>query len=556
MPAMNEFSMAQLLGGLAFFTFGLHSAREGLQQLAGERLRRLITQLTDNRFKSFSLGALMTLVLQSSGATTAMLVSFAGTQLLTLQQAFGVILGADVGTTVVVFLLAAKKFTEYALYAMTIGFVCYVRSRRVKVRSFGSILFGFGLVFYGIHLLIQTMAPIKDSPMVAAAFHFFAGQPFWAMILAALFTAFAHSSAATIGLAMGLAFAGVLTLEGALPLVLGANVGTCITSIRASLGADVNARRVAIAHLVTKVVGVAIAFPFLIPAAHALRLLCAPFFHMVTPFNGMEGFEIAMAHLVFNVGVAALFLPFLPIGVWVVCKLVPEPTNQEEIFGPRYLDPKALETPALAFAQAKREVLRIANIAHELYRNALQLFDKNLDFLATVDLVDKLDDKIDILEKATRFYLAEIGQESLTREQGRTELALIGIAADLEEIGDTISKEFVRLGRKRYETQRVFSDVGWQEICRFHQKVGEMFNLTIAYMTSAAPELATQIAAEKEAIYVMEMELRQAHLQRLHDGLKESVESSSLHLDIANNLRRIGSKLAHIAKLVAEEAKL
>lgn len=550
---MNQFSMAQLLGGLAFFSFGLHSAREGLQLLAGDRLRGLITRLTDNRFKSFGLGIAMTLVLQSSGATTAMLVSFAGTQLLTLSQAFGVILGADVGTTAIIFLLAARKFTDYALYAMTLGFLCYLGSHRRRLRYVGSILYGFGLLFYGIHLLIQTMTPIREGPMVLAAFQLLAGQPLWGMMLAALLTALAHSSAATLGLAMGLAFSGVLSLESALPLVLGANVGTCITSIRASLGSNTNARRVAVAHLFTKVTGVVLAFPFLTWIAFAIRTLCSHFHFVMSPFDGMAGLEIAVAHLLFNAGLAALFVPILPIGVWIVTRLVPEPEGRPEPFGPRYLDPKALSTPALAFAQAKREILRIANIAHELYREALTLFDRSADFPAVVEAVDAYDDKIDTLEKATRFYLAEISQESLTRAQGRSELALLGISADLEEIGDTISKEFVRLARKRFETQRIFSDVGWQEIGKFHRQVGALFDLTIAYITSAAPELATEIETQKEAVYEVEMALRQAHLQRLHEGLKESVESSSIHLDILNNLRRIGSKLWHITKLVGEE---
>ncbi|MBI2346792.1 MAG: Na/Pi cotransporter family protein [Deltaproteobacteria bacterium] len=549
---MPEFSLAQLLGGLAFFSFGLHSAREGLQLLAGERLRRLINRLAGNRFKSFGLGVAMTLVLQSSGATTAMLVSFAGTQLLTLRQAFGVILGADVGTTVVIFLLAAKKFTEYALYAMVVGFVCYLSARRRKVRYFGSVLFGFGLVFYGIHLLVATVEPVRDHPVTMAAFGFLVNEPFLGFVLATLLTALAHSSAATIGLAMSLAFAGVLSLEGAVPIVLGANVGTCVTSLRASIGTDVDARRVAVAHLVTKVAGVMLVFPFLAPVVEFVRNLCAHFHPLVAPVAGHAGLEIAMIHLIFNVGLAVLFLPFLPVGVWIVTQLVPEPELVAQPFGPRYLDPKALDTPALAFAQAKREILRLANIAQELFRSALRLFERDGDFVGIMEEAERRDDKIDTLEKATRFYLAEISQESLTEEQGRIQMALLGVAADLEEIGDTVSKEFVRLGRKRYETQRIFSDIGWQEIIRFHHQVDDLFNLTIAHLTSPTPALAQEIETHKAAVYDSETMFRQAHLQRLHEGLRESVETSSLHLDVLNNLRRIGSKLAHISQLAAE----
>ncbi|MBI4367292.1 MAG: Na/Pi cotransporter family protein, partial [Deltaproteobacteria bacterium] len=381
---MPSFSMAQFLGGLAFFAFGLHAMREGLQLLAGDRLRQRIYRLTDNRFKSFGFGVLLTLILQSSGAATALLVSFADTQLVTLRQAFGVILGADVGTTVVVFLLAAKRITEIAMYAMVVGFALHLVATRRKFRYFGSILFGFGLVFYGIHLLVETMLPLHNGPVAATLLRFLSSQPFWSFCLALGFAALVHSSAATIGLVLSLAFAGLVTMEGALPLVLGANVGSCITSVRASIGRDVNARRVAVAHLFIKIAGAAIAWPLLPWAARWIRATAVGLEGFAYPFNGLVGLQIALAHIGFNAGLAMIFLPLLPFGVWIVIRLVPEPESAREVFAPKYLDPKAIETPAIAFAQARREVMRLANIALDLYRDGLKLFDRSHEFAEVV----------------------------------------------------------------------------------------------------------------------------------------------------------------------------
>lgn len=545
---MDQFSWGSFIGGVAFFFFGLHAVREGLQLVAGDSLRAWLLRLTGNRFSAFGFGALMTLILQSSSATSALLVSLADAQLLTLRQAFAVILGADVGATAVVFLLAAQQITGYALGAIAIGFALQLWAKHPRWRYIGQFTAGFGLVFYGITLTVQSMQPLRDSPLVADLFVYLADRPFWSLMCGAVLTGLVRSSAATLGLALSLAYAGVLTLEGALPLVLGANVGTTISAVMAAMNADLNARRVAGAHTLSKLLMALITFPLMGVAAQALTWLTTQTALLHGPFKSVLALQIALAHLGFNVLLALLFLPCLPIGVWLVCRILPEKPGGEERFGPKHLDPRALETPALAFAQASREVFRIANLSNDLFKRMIDLFRREVDFLTVADEMQAIEDKIDCLEKAVRFYLARLTQHSLTEEQARTQIILLGLAADLEDIGDVVTKDIMVLARKRYERRQNFSDTGWRELLAFHTEVDHFYTLVMAFMTSHDQALISQARISSVRLKDMEGEYRMAHLRRLGEGLRESVETSSIHLDLLTCMRRIANKLAHVAK--------
>ncbi len=548
----TEFSWAHFLGGLAFFFFGMASLREGLQLVAGDRLRTLLLKLTNNRITGFGFGILLTLILQSSSATTAMLVSFAGVGLMTLQQAFAVILGADLGTTAVVFLLAARNMTDFALYGITLGFGLYLFNSHRKWRYSGQGIFGFAMIFYGISMIVAAMQPARESHLVQVIFAALADTPFWAMIGAAVFAAAIHSSAATIGLILSFSFAGILTLETALPLVVGANCGTSITIGLAAYGRDVNSRRVAGAHLITKLTGAIVAFPLLGYAAHGLQWITENYPWLHGPFANPLGMQIALAHLSFNLGVVCIFLPFLPFGVAIVTRLFSESKERSEPFAPRYLDRRTLQTPSLAFAQAGREVLRLANIAHELLGQCMSMFDRGVDIHHKGAEIQALDDKIDCLEKGIRFFLAELSQEMLTESQSKSQIALLGIAGDLEEIGDAIAKEMIQLAVKKHDRTASFSDSGWQELRNFHEQLDDLFSMTIGCLTTRDHHLAKNIQVQAASLHGMETESRMAHLQRLGEGLKESVDTSSIHLDLLSLFSRIASKLTHTALMSVE----
>ena len=546
---MAEFSWILLLGGLSFFFFGLTYARQGLQLLAGDRLRMSIAHLTGNRILALSLGTLITVVLQSSTATILMLMSLAATGLLSLPQAFGVILGADIGTTVVVILLSIKKISDYALLLVVFGFVLeWLSFGSKKIKYAGRILFGFGMVFYGMKLMTQTANPLANDPSARILFEILSSHPLALLVASIFFTIVLQTSAATIGMAIALAMAGVLTLPSAIPIVLGANVGTCFTGIVAAFNSNTNGKRVAVAHLFVKVAGCLLILPFISQIVIVVERFSAQLNHWI-PFvqTGVAG-NIALTHLLFNLALALLFLPFLPLGVWVVSRLVPE-SRKEEKFGPKYLDKTALETPPLAFAQAKREILRIANLTYDLYSDCLRMFEPSLDVDLVIQRIEERDDKIDLLDREVRFYLAKISQETLTDTQREQEMALLSIAADLEGVGDIISKELARLANKKNEKRRSFSLEGWQNIEQLHRTGVENFGLTISIFASPNEELSRKMMHQGTHFNALEQQLRQSHIQRLHVGSPEAFETSSIHLDVLANLRRINDHLVHISQL-------
>ncbi|MFH0800362.1 MAG: Na/Pi cotransporter family protein [Pseudomonadota bacterium] len=548
---MEQFSWSTLIGGFAFFFFGLKNARKGLEVVAGDRLRAAMGRLAGNRLLALGFGAFVTLILQSSGATSAMLISFTETGLLTLFQAVAVLLGADIGTTAVVVLLSIKAITDLALIIVAAGFFVEILAKRRRTREMGSIVLGFGLIFYGMHLMSAAAEPLKGSEVAMQAFAFLAGHPLASIILAAILSGAIHS-AGTIGIAIALAFAGTISFEAALPIVLGANVGSCITAVLASLGSGVEGRRVALAHTLSKVIGVALVFPFLHQAAGVINGV-DHIVHAVFPgYQTDVAAKIAISHILFNVGLAVVFLPLLTPLVALVRLMLPAPPPREEPFGPKYLDKSALDTPALAFAQAKREILRIGSISQQIFADSLRMFSRGEDFKEEVERIQAADDKIDILEKAVRFYLAELAVERFSEDQAKTQLALVGIAADLEEIGDTVSREMAHLAAKKAKWRRIFSDDGWQDLRNFQAMVLDNFNLMMSMLAQPSEEIVRKIERHEEHMNEVEQTLRQAHLTRLHQGLQESFDTSSIHLDVLANIRRVNSKIAHIAKMAMD----
>lgn len=546
---MTEFSWLTLLGGLVFFFFGLTYARGGLQMLAGDRLRLKIARMTRSRMRAFTLGALTTVMLQSSAACILMLISMASTGLITLTQGFGVILGADIGTTFVALLLSFKKITDYALLLMIAGFVAekYFQTLK-KVRYTGRVLLGFGFVFYGMKLMTETAGSLMADPAAIQIFSLLSYHPVGLLLSALLFTVLVQSSAATIGMAIALGFSGVLSLEAAIPLVLGANIGTTVTALLAGFNSsNINGKRIGVAHLMVKIVGVAAVMPFLSHMA-AWMERADNWIHGFVPFikAGVTG-AIVLTHLLFNLSLAVLFLPLLPLGVWFICKLVPE-DQRLQAFGPKYLDPKALNTPPLAFAQAKQEILRVADITFDLYRDLLRMFDSQGDAEDAIRDVETRDDKIDLLDRQIRFYLAKISQEGLTDSQAEQQMALLAMTSDIESVGDVISKDLALLARKRFDKKVVFSPEGWKELQKLHQTGSENFSYAVSAMTSGDEALIRRVEHQSEGLQHLENQLRQTHLLRLHEKRVESFETSSIHLDILGNLRRIDQYLHHIAR--------
>ncbi|MDO8461350.1 MAG: Na/Pi cotransporter family protein, partial [Deltaproteobacteria bacterium] len=537
----DHFSILLFLGALAIFLYGMRIGRIGLQLAGGERLRAMIASLTENRFYGVGVGALTTLILQSSTAMTVMLVGLAGSQLITLTQAMGVILGADVGTTLIVFLLSVKKVADYALVILIVGVLVDLLAKKKRTRYFSMVILGFGFVFFAMNLMVQAMAPLRQNPWVTPVLETLSNYPIYIFLAATLFTAVVQSSATTIGLAMALAFGGTLSIHAAVPIIFGANVGTCVTAFLAGLGGSSDGKRVAWSHLLFKIGGVLLVAPFLDPFIRLVQWV-TPFIPIGEPTVARQ---LAVSHLIFNLSVALIFLPFIRPGVWLVQKLFPDTeADRQKKFGPKYLDPSALETPALAFAHVKREILRMADIAYEMFREVPMVFETNN--LDKIDELESKDNHLDILNKEVKFYLAKISQSQLSDQDSVLEVNYLSMVSDLEEIGDIINKHLMELAEKKILKGREFSQEGWKEIRNFHAKVVENFDLAVSSMTTGDQEMAKKVIRHDSHMREIERELRQAHLNRLHQGLRETFETSSIHLDVLANFQRINNKITAV----------
>ncbi len=532
---MNDstFVLVSLLGGGALLLYGIRLVGDGLQRAAGARLRHLLSTLTGSRLRGLAVGALVTALLQSSSATTVMLVGFASAGLLSLRETIGVILGADIGTTLTVQLLAFNVL-NYSLVLVFIGWLLTTLGRGT-VRDVGEAVLGFGLLFLGMKLLTDGMAPLKGNDLVKELMLALTVQPLVLIVFAAIFTALVHSSAATIGIALAFAAQGLLGLEGAIPIIFGANIGTAATAALASVGASVEARRVATAHASFKLLGVALFVPFI-----------APFASLVANTAPDVPRQIANAHTIFNVVLAFLFLPGAGLAADTITRMVPERAAPQ--VGAIYLDPHILDTPALALGQATREVLRMADLVLTSLKQTIEVFRRDDEELLRA--VVRRDDQIDRLEEDIKQYLTKLRVQALNEDQARREMALLFVITDLEAIGDVIDKNLMELAEKKRRGGHRFSEQGWSEIVALHTKVTENLEVAIAAFAAQDRTLAEKVIRHKANINVIEREYRQTHIARLHEGLRESIDTSSIHLDVLANLKRVNSLVTNIAYAV------
>jgi phosphate:Na+ symporter len=522
-----------LLGGTALLLYGVRLVGDGLQRAAGTRLRHVLSTLTGNRLKALAVGAGVTAVLQSSSATTVMLVGFASAGLLSLRQTIGVILGADVGTTVTVQLLAFDLLAVSPLVVFA-GWLLWTVGRGTP-RYVGQAVLGFGFLFLGMKLVSDGTAPLANSDLFRSLLTALTNQPLILFLVSAVFTALVRSSAAVIGLALSLAASGLMPLSSAIPIIFGANIGTAATALFATIGQNAEALRVAAAHAAFKVLGVILFVPFV-----------GPFSQLVAGSAPDVPRQIANAHTLFNVILAAVFLPFTNIAADLFTRLVPDRATTST--GAIYLNAQTIDTPAVALGQALRETLRMGDIVQQSLRDSIVVLERDDERLMRE--VIARDDVIDGLEEDIKQFLIGVGQQQLTEEQAERETALIFVIANLEEIGDVIEKNLMELAEKKITGHHMFSQQGWSEIRELHAKVVENLELAMSALAANDPTIAEKVIRHKSVVNVLERRLRQTHIRRLHEGLRESIDTSSIHLDLLANLKRINSLVAGIAYAV------
>jgi phosphate:Na+ symporter len=537
---MTSLAIFSVFGGIMLLLYGMRLVGDGLQKAAGARLRSILLTATSNRIKGVGVGAAITALLQSSSATTVMLVGFVGSGLMGLTETMGVILGADIGTTLTVQILAFKVY-DYAIFIIGLGVLIRFVSTRGTYKHWGQAILGFGFVFLALKILIETFTPVTESPYFGGFVTGLGADPLAGIIIAAVLTAIFHSSAATLGLAITAAHSGLLSLDLAMPIVLGANIGTCATAWISSIGASVDSKRVALAHILFKVLGVLIVLPFL-----------GLFTDVVSLASLDPARQVAYAHTFFNIAIAVIFLPFTGPFTALVKRILPQRIEVKK-FGPRYLDPMVLTSPSLALGQATRETMRLADIVQDMLKSSMQVFKTNDPYL--LERLEERDNDVDLLDREIKLYLTKLSRESLTEEQAMRELEILAFANNMENIGDVIDKNLMELAGKKISENLRFSDEGRGEILALHERVVMNFEMGVAAFTTVDFELARRLLDRKAKISRMEREMREAHIKRLHMGLREAIDTSSIHLDVLTNLKRINSYVANIAYPILEREK-
>lgn len=549
------FLITGLLGGLALFLFGMEKMSEGMKKTAGGKLRVILETLTNNRIIAVAVGVFVTMIIQSSSATTVMLVSFVQAQLMTFSQTLGIILGAGIGTTITAQLIAFK-LTDYALLVIGIGFIVVFISKSKKIKSIGEILLGFGILFFGMHIMSTAMYPLRNyQPFLDILLHL--ENPILGIIVGTVFTALIQSSSAFTGILIILGTQGLITLEAAIPLILGSNIGTSITAVLASINTNRESKRVAIAHSFFKVIGVLL-FVWWIP-------YYSEFIRSISPSGSEHATgvaylaevvprQIANAHTVFNIVLTFVLLPFTNISARFIEWLLPDIKEEEKsIYKTKFLEKSLISTPTLALNLAKAEIVRMSHKTQKMVEQILIPFFKNDE-----DMIEKIlheEAEIDYLNLRISKYLMKISQQDIEEERADEVFQMMHCITEVEQIGDVVAKRLVPLAQKRIELNLEFSEEGRKEIEDYHLRTMKQISRAIEVFKDVNLQSAKRMEKKYKKYRLMELELRRTHFDRLRDKIPQSIETSGIHLELIDLLKRISSNATNIARIFLETNK-
>ncbi|MCK5013829.1 MAG: Na/Pi cotransporter family protein [Candidatus Omnitrophica bacterium] len=534
----------QLIGGLGFFFFGMKTMSEGLKKIAGDKLKSFLHMVTKHRIYGVLIGTLVTMFIQSSSATTVMVIGFVNAGLLALKQAITVIIGANIGTTFTAWLVSSMsifKISEYALPAIGLGFTIMTLVK-TKRKHWGQVILGFGLLFIGLHYMKEAFGPLKESEYITNVFVTFSAQPLLGVLAGVIFTVLLQSSSATIAIVQVLAFNGVISFESAIPIILGDNIGTTITAQLAAIGANINARRAAMSHTVFNVIGTVymLVFVYLGWFSQFVNFIIPG---EITVTNIM--FHIAVAHSVFNVCNMLVFLPFIGLLERVSIWLVPKGEDSVD-FGTQYLEKHLLETPTLALEQVHHENVYMLNVAKKGVTHAVASFLEN-DLRKITKVLD-LETVTDNLQSEITQYIVELSQRNLLPHESRSLPVLIHNVNDLERIGDH-SQNLAELTRRKIEEKMIFSDVAVKEINLMWDQVRTMFQEAEDALKNNDRDAAKRMLVLEENINTLQNDFKRTHIERLHDR-KCQLNSGFIFIEFIDNLEKIGDRLTNIAQSV------
>lgn len=531
----------EFLGGLGIFLYGIKFMGDGLQKSAGDRLRDLLDRFTTNPLMGVLAGVLVTILIQSSSATTVITVGLVSAGFMTLRQAIGVIMGANIGTTVTAFIIGID-IGEYALPIIALGSILLFFFKKQKIHNIGQIVFGFGALFYGLELMSGGMKPLRTLESFHDLTVSMSSNPILGVVVGTVFTVIVQSSSATIGILQGLFSEELINLDAALPVLFGDNIGTTITAVLAAIGASVAARRAAAVHVMFNLIGTTI---FLI--------LLKPFTLLIETLQGKLDLNpemtIAFAHGIFNTSNTIIQLPFVAVLAWIVTKLIPGEDAVAD-YKAKHLDPVFIEqSPSIALGQAKEEVLRMGTFS-------VRGLEETVQYLKTgnqkhSDTAYQLEDAINNLDRKITDYLIKLSTSSLSAHESAEHTMLMDTVRDIERIGDHFENVIELIDYKQANKVSI-TDSAMADL-------EQMFKLTISTVKEAMQALdhndkiaAEHVVKKEEEIDKMERKLRKQHILRLNEGVCTG-QAGIVYVDIVSNLERIGDHAVNIAEAVLGE---
>ena len=529
--------LLNLLGGVALLLWATRMVKTGVLRAFGERFRRAIGHATAGPLRACLAGVAVSTAVQSSSATALLVVSFVERGLLALPPALAVMLGADIGSTLVVQALSLN-LSALVPVLLIAGVALFMLSSAAAVQQAGRIVIGLALMILSLGMVVGASQTLRESPALALVLERLGDDPLLAVFVGALLAWLVHSSVAFVLLVISLAGAGLLGPVLAAALVLGANIGSGLIPIGLSLRAPVPARRVLFGNLAFRLLGVLAVLPFLDAVVDGLvRLEADP------------GRQAADLHTAFNLALALVFLPLTSVAARWLERLVPEDrvTVEPEL---QHLDEDLLDRPALALGSASRELMRLADLVEIMLRETILAFAEGGE-RRRLQIKD-LDDTVDRLQEAIKLYLTRLTRHSLSDDDGRQAFDLILFTTNLEHIGDIIDKSLLELAAKKHRLQLRFSPEGWAEIRALHQRVVDQMRLAMTVFVTRDPKMARELIAEKDRIRSAERDATESHLRRLREGTVASLETSALHLDILRDLKRINAHIVSVAHPILE----
>ncbi|MBU9722447.1 Na/Pi cotransporter family protein [Bacillus alkalicola] len=529
------------LGGLAIFLFGIKFMGDGLQKTAGDRLREILDKFTSNPLMGVLAGIIVTVLLQTSTGTTVLAIGLVNAGFMSLRQSIGVIMGANVGTTITAFIIGLK-ISDYALPIIAVGTFLIFFLKNKKANNIGQVFFGFGALFYGLNLMGEGLKPLRELDLFMELTVSMSEHPLLGVLIGTIFTVSVQSSSAAIGLLQQLFAQGAMTLDAALPVLFGDNIGTTITAVLAALGASIAAKRAALTHVLFNMIGTIL-----------VLIVIRPYIAMIAflqeQWNLNPEMTIAVAHGIFNASNVIIQLPFIGLLAFLVTKIIPGKETVIE-YKAQHLDPVLIQqSSAIALGQAKKETLRMGELAEQGLVEASKFVTTKVKRHA--EMTYQFEDAVNNLDRKITDYLVKISANSLSAHDSRLHSTLMDTVRDIERIGDHM-ENIIELAEYQVTNKVKVSELAQQDL-------QEMFDLTIETVGQTLKALDNDDIAEARAVVLkeekidkMERQLRKKHIMRLNEGSCEA-SAGITFVDMISNLERIGDHAVNIAETVIGE---